>query len=72
MLEARVTAIEGRLEKLDDRLRGVAIALAGINGKLDVLVAKVPSWWQQPVGIAGVIAAIAALVALLQHFGIMH
>jgi hypothetical protein len=85
-LEARVAAleVEGRrvagaidrmepkLDKLDDRVRSLEIALGKVDGKLDLLVAKVPSWWQQPVGVAVIIAVLAGAIGLGKALGVLH
>jgi hypothetical protein len=42
------------------------VVLGAIEAKLDLLVAKVPSWWQPPLGVVAVLGAIGALVALLK------
>lgn len=63
-VEGQVTRLEARFDKVEDRLRGVEVKLGEISGKLDLLVARVPSWWQAPVGIVGTVGLLTALAAL--------
>lgn len=76
-MEARVSAIEGRLDRiegkidqLDGRLRAVETSLASLDGKLTVLVTnvvgKLPTWWQMPAVILGTITILGALWGLAQ------
>jgi hypothetical protein len=71
IVEMRMDRIEGKLDSVDTRLRGVDIKLAEIGGKLDLLVSKIPSWWQAPVSAAGLLALLLAALGLAQHFGLI-
>ncbi len=64
--------IEPKLDKLDDRVRAIEIAIGRVDGKLDLLVAKVPSWWQQPVGVVAIIAALVGAIGLGKALGVLH
>ena len=85
-MEARVAALEAsmetvkgtlgrvepKLDRLDDRVRALEITVGKMDGKLDLLVAKVPSWWQHPVGVAVVIAVLAGAIGLGKALGVLH
>jgi hypothetical protein len=71
-LETAAAKTDSRLDKLDDRLRSLEIASGKVDGKLDLLVAKMPSWWQQPVTAAAIVALMAAAVALGKASGVLH
>jgi hypothetical protein len=70
-VETRMDRIEVKLDALETRLRGVEVKLGEIGGKLDLLVGKIPSWWQAPVSAAGLLALLFAAVGLAQHFGLI-
>ncbi len=62
-VKMRLQVVENHLDRLEDRLRAVEVKLGEMSGKLDLLVAKIPSWWQQPAGLIVVLAAIFGLLA---------
>jgi hypothetical protein len=81
----RVDEIEARVGKVDDRLRGVEVGIARLEGKLDGLIAqvgsferitssvanKIPSWWQMPAVIGSTVALLMLFYAGAKHFGII-
>lgn len=73
-LEKRIDKVDARLDKIDDRLRGVETSLANVSGKIDTLtnsiVGKLPSWWQMPAVMTGMISLFAAIFAVAKHFHI--
>jgi hypothetical protein len=71
-VNATLNRLEPKLDKVDDRVRALEIAVGKMDGKLDLLVAKMPSWWQQPVGVAAIVACLAAVVALGKAAGLLH
>jgi len=71
MLDSRMTSLEGKVDGLDTRLRSVETAIAAVAGKLDVLVDKIPSWWQPPVSAAGLLALLMAGIAAAHYLKIL-
>lgn len=71
-VEGSLEKLAGRVDKIDDRLRGVEIGIGRVEGKLDLLAGKIPSWWQQPVGLIAVIAAVGGVATLMERFGVIH
>ncbi|NPD69327.1 hypothetical protein HN018_22775 (plasmid) [Lichenicola cladoniae] len=71
-LEKRIDKVDARLDKIDDRLQRVETTLANISGKIDTLtnsvIGKLPSWWQMPAVMAGMISLFAALFAVVKYF----
>jgi hypothetical protein len=78
-MEARMTGLEARMDRLDDRMETRLGALeqtvSAVNGKLDVLVshvvAKRPSWRQMPVVIGSTVVLLGALMAAAQKLHLM-
>ena len=63
-MDARLTTVEADVKDIKKDLVDLKVSLASISGKMDIIVSKMPSWWQAPVGAGGLIALMAALVGL--------
>ncbi len=70
-VETRVGVLETKIDGMDNRLRAVEVAIGTIGGKLDLLVGKIPSWWQPPVSAAGMLALLLAAIAAAHYFKIL-
>jgi hypothetical protein len=67
-MKERMSSLESKLDRIDDRLRGVEIKLGEIGGKLELIAAKLPSWWQAPVSAASLVTLLVAVMVLAKHF----
>jgi hypothetical protein len=67
-----VNRLEGRIDGVDVRLRGVELSIGRLEGKIDALtgtivgqtsaaLAKLPSWWQMPAAIGATVVLLAGL-----------
>lgn len=63
-MEKRIESLEDDMKIIKQDLTDLKVSVAGISGKVDILVAKIPSWWQAPVGAGGLITLMAALIGL--------
>lgn len=63
-MEHRITALEEDMKDVKRDLADLKVSVATMSGKIDILVAKIPSWWQAPAGAGGLITLMAALVGL--------
>ena len=63
--------MDGRLDAVGVRLRGVEQAIARLEGKVDILasqiIAKLPSWWQMPAVIGATVSLLIGFWALVQY-----
>ena len=67
-MEHRITKLEEDMKDVKKDLTDLKVSVAQISGKLDILVAKLPSWWQAPLGAGGLIALMASLMGLAKTF----
>ncbi|MFT8718781.1 hypothetical protein [Acetobacter sp.] len=63
-MDRRLTALEEDMKVVKKDLTDLKVSVASMSGKIDILIAKIPSWWQAPVGAGGLIALLAALIGL--------
>ena len=63
-MDARVANLEADVKDIKKDLVDLKVSAAALSAKMDIVVAKMPSWWQAPVGAGGLIALLAALIGL--------
>jgi len=63
-MDIRIANLEADMKDVRKDLTDIKVQLSGLSAKIDLLVAKVPSWWQAPVGVGGLIALIATLIGI--------
>jgi len=73
-LETRMDRLETRMDGLDGRLRALEVKVGEMSGKLDILtgqiIGKLPSWWQMPAVMGGMIALFGAMYAIAKRMGL--
>jgi hypothetical protein len=74
-VEQRLDRLEGKVDGLDARLRGVETAVSGVSAKLDLLsagiVGKIPSWWQIPAASVSTVVLLSMLLAGAQKLHVL-
>ena len=72
LIQGSLDRIEPKVDRLDERVRALEVSFSKVDGKLDMIVAKMPSWWQQPVSAVVILGAMAAAIGLAKAIGVLH
>ncbi len=63
-MENRIAALESDAKDIKKDLVDLKVSVAAVSAKVDIIVSKMPSWWQAPVGAGSLLALLGAMLGI--------